>query len=460
MDEKELWSKAKEELEQTVPTYRMWIEPLEAASFDGNILTLITAHALAPQAIKSQHDSKILAALKNAYGEDISYSIVFDEEFADRYQKEKKKELQKQKRTPVETEETKLMDNLAQMQSSANLNLKYKFSNFVVGENSRFAHAAAMTVAQNPAKKYNPLFIYGASGLGKTHLMQAVGHHIIFNKPKLKVKYIKTEEYFNELIKNLQTGGNDKTNRMDKFRQKYRNVDVLLIDDIQFLESKTYTMEEIFHTFDSLHNNNKQIVITSDRLPKDIPTLPDRLRTRFEMGLMVDITPPDFETRVAILKNLADLAGIQAEFDVFEYIAKNFISNVRELEGAFNKVSAYADIEKTDLTLEFAKKVLNCEAVKQEITIAQVAKAAGEYYGVSIADFLSSARNQRVSSARHVAVYLSREITQKSFEAIAEFFNKKHTTMLYSYEKIRDDLKTNKNLEQDIAVIRRTLREQ
>lgn len=458
MDERELWSKAKEELEQTVPTYKMWIEPLEATSFDGNLLTLITAHALAPQAIKSQHNVKILEALKNAYGRSIGYSITFDEEFASRYQKEKKKELQKQKRAPIETEETKLMDNLAQMQSSANLNLKYKFSNFVVGENSRFAHAAAMTVAQNPAKKYNPLFIYGASGLGKTHLMQAIGHHIIFNKPKLKVKYIKTEEYFNELIKNLQTG--DKTNRMDKFRQKYRNVDVLLIDDIQFLESKTYTMEEIFHTFDSLHNNNKQIVITSDRLPKDIPTLPDRLRTRFEMGLMVDITPPDFETRVAILKNLAESAGINVEFDVFEYIAKNFISNVRELEGAFNKVSAYADIEKTELTLEFAKKVLNCETIKQEITIAQVAKAVGEYYGVSIADFLSSARNQKVSSARHVAVYLSREITQKSFEAIAEFFNKKHTTMLYSYEKIRDDLKTNKNLEQDIAVVRRTLREQ
>ena len=458
MDEKELWKLAKEELEQTVPTYKMWIEPLEATSFDGHILTLITAHALAPQLIKSQHNAKILEALKNVCGKDVSYTVVHDEEFAERYQKEKKRELQKQKRTPVETEETKLMDNLAQMQSSANLNLKYKFSNFVVGENSRFAHAAAMSVAQNPAKKYNPLFIYGASGLGKTHLMQAIGHYIIFNKPKLKVKYIKTEEYFNELIKNLQTG--DKTNRMDKFRQKYRNVDVLLIDDIQFLESKTFTMEEIFHTFDSLHNNNKQIVITSDRLPKDIPTLPDRLRTRFEMGLMVDITPPDFETRVAILKNLADLAGIKADFDVFEYIAKNFINNVRELEGAFNKVSAYADIEQTDLTLEFAKKVLNCEAMKQEISIAQVAKAVGDYYGVSIADFLSSARNQRVSSARHVAVYLAREITQKSFEAIAEYFNKKHTTMLYSHDKIKDDLKTNKNLEQDIAVIRRTLREQ
>ena len=156
---------------------------------------------------------------------------------------------------------------------------------------------------------------------------------------------------------------------MDKFRQKYRNVDVLLIDDIQFLESKTYTMEEIFHTFDSLHNKNKQIVITSDRLPKDIPTLPDRLRTRFEMGLMVDITPPDFETRVAILKNLAEQANVNADFDVFEYIAKNFVNNVRELEGAFNKVSAYADIEKTELTLAFAKKVLNCEAMREELTI-------------------------------------------------------------------------------------------
>lgn len=460
MNEKEIWSKAKEELEQTVPTFKMWIEPLEASAFDGNVLTLITAHALAPQAIKSQHDSKILDALKNAYGQGISYSILYDEEFAERYQKEKKKELQKAKRALPETEESKLVDNLAQMQSSANLNLKYKFSNFVVGENSRFAHAAAFTVAQNPAKKYNPLFIYGASGLGKTHLMQAIGHYVIFNKPKLRVKYIKTEEYVNELIKNIQCGGNDRNTRMDKFRQKYRNVDVLLIDDIQFLESKTYTMEEIFHTFDSLHNNNKQIVITSDRLPKDIPTLPDRLRTRFEMGLMVDITPPDFETRVAILKNLADMAGIKADFDVFEYIAKNYVSNVREIEGAFNKVSAYADIEKTDLTLDFAKKVLNCEALKQEITIEKVAKATGEYYGVSIADFLSSARNQRVSSARHVAVYLSRELTQKSFESIAEYFKKKHTTMLYSYEKIRDDLKTNKNLDQDISVIRRTLREQ
>lgn len=457
MDVNEIWSIAKEELEQTVPTYKMWIEPLEATSFDGNILTLITAHALAPQAIKSQHNSKILEALKNAYGSDISYNIIFDEEFANRYQKEKKKELQKQKRSVGETEESKIMDNLAQMQSSANLNLKYKFNNFVVGENSRFAHAAAFTVAQNPAKKYNPLFIYGASGLGKTHLMQAIGHYVIFNKPKLKVKYIKTEEYFNELIKNLQTGGNDKTNRMDKFRQKYRNVDVLLIDDIQFLESKTYTMEEIFHTFDSLHNNNKQIVITSDRLPKDIPTLPDRLRTRFEMGLMVDITPPDFETRVAIIKNLADSANIKADFEVFEYIAKNYVNNVRELEGAFNKVSAYADIEKVDLTLPFAKKVLNCELTKHEVSIEDVAKLVADYFGVTVSDFLSSARNQKVSSARHIAVYLAREITEKSFEAIADYFKKKHTTMLYSHDKIKNEIKTDKSLESLILELKQQL---
>lgn len=458
MDFNELWNTAKEELKETVPaTFNMWIEPLRAVSFDGTKLNLITAHALAPQLIKSQHNEKILKALSHACGQDVSYAIVYDEEFAKQYQKEKKKELQHKIKTAPQ-ENNSLLDNLAQMHSSAGLNLKYKFSNFVVGENSRFAHAAAFAVAQNPAKKYNPLFIYGASGLGKTHLMQAIGHHIIFNKPKLKVKYIKTEEYYNELIKNLQLGGNDRTSRMDKFRQKYRNVDVLLIDDIQFIESKTHTMEEIFHTFDSLHNNNKQIVITSDRLPKDIPTLPDRLRTRFEMGLVVDITPPDFETRVAIIKNLAETANVDVNFDVLEYIAENYVNNVRELEGAFNKVSAYADIEKTNITLNFAKKVLKCENKVHEITIADVAKATGKYYGVSVADFISPARSQNVSTARQIAVYIAREITKNSFEAIADYFQKKHPTMLYSYEKIKKELKTNNELKNSINEITKLIK--
>ncbi len=454
---KRIWSEVKAILRETIPAhaYYSWVEAMEAVGFDNDVFNILTVHQMATQIVRQSYYSQICDALEKVLGRRVDFTITYDADLAEKYKKEMKKESLRPKIDKVS--ENRALENLAQMQSSSNLNLKYKFENYVVGENSRFAHAAAYTVAQNPAKKYNPLFIYGASGLGKTHLMQAIGHYIIFNKPKLRVKYIKTEEYFNEIIKNLQC--NDRVSRMDKFRQKYRNVDVLLIDDIQFLESKTATMEEIFHTFDSLYNNNKQIVITSDRLPKDIPTLPDRLRTRFEMGLVVDITPPDFETRVAILKNLAEQINMKVDFAVFEYIANNFVNNVRELEGAFNKVSAYADIEKTDLTLEFARKVLNCEAHKTALTIEKVIKAVSDYYGVSIKDFKSTSRNQRVSSARHVAVYLARELTQKSFESIAEYLNKKHTTMLYSYEKIREDLRLNRDLEHAIAEIKESLRD-
>ena len=454
---KRIWSEVKTILRETIPAhaYYSWVEAMEAVGFDNDVFNILTVHQMATQIVRQSYYSQICDALEKVLGRRVDFTITYDADLAEKYKKEMKKESLRPKIDKVS--ENRALENLAQMQSSSNLNLKYKFENYVVGENSRFAHAAAYTVAQNPAKKYNPLFIYGASGLGKTHLMQAIGHYIIFNKPKLRVKYIKTEEYFNEIIKNLQC--NDRVSRMDKFRQKYRNVDVLLIDDIQFLESKTATMEEIFHTFDSLYNNNKQIVITSDRLPKDIPTLPDRLRTRFEMGLVVDITPPDFETRVAILKNLAEQINMKVDFAVFEYIANNFVNNVRELEGAFNKVSAYADIEKTDLTLEFARKVLNCEAHKSQLTIEKVIKAVSDYYGVSIKDFKSTSRNQRVSSARHVAVYLARELTQKSFESIAEYLNKKHTTMLYSYEKIREDLRLNRELEHAVAEIKESLRD-
>lgn len=459
LEVKHVWEDVKSELKKTLPehVFDTWIKPLEAVGFDNNIFALLTVHQMAVEIIRKNHYAQIKSALEKVLGQSVEFSLNYDADLAEKYKKEKQKERLKIKKDDDE-KISKTMENLAQMQSFSNLNLKYRFDNFVVGENSRFAHAAAFAVAQNPAKKYNPLFIYGASGLGKTHLMQAIGHYIVFNKPKLKVRYIKTEEYVNELIKNLQHGG-ERNARMEKFRQKYRNIDVLLIDDIQFLESKTYTMEEIFHTFDTLHNNNKQIVITSDRLPKDIPTLPDRLRTRFEMGLVVDITPPDFETRVAILKNLAEQISMNIEFEVFEYIANNFVNNVRELEGAFNKVSAYADIEKVDVTLAYAKKVLNCEAMKKAITIDKVAGAAAEYYNVTLQDFKSSSRNQKVSSARHVAVYLAREITGKSFESIAEYFNKKHTTMLYSYEKIKEDLKTNKDLDRAISEIKNRLKD-
>lgn len=460
LEVKKIWREVKAELRNTIPdhAYYTWIEAMEAAGFDNDTFSILTVHAMAVQILRQNYFNKITDAFKNVLGKEVNISISYDDDLAKKYEKEKKKERLKPKSIfPEQSVENKALDNLSQMQSYSNLNLKYKFENFVVGENSRFAHAVAYSVAQNPAKKYNPLFIYGASGLGKTHLMQAIGHYIIFNKPKLRVRYIKTEEYMNELIKNLQQGG-DRNGRMDKFRDKYRNIDVLLIDDIQFLESKTRTMEEIFHTFDSLLNKNKQIVITSDRLPKDIPTLPDRMRTRFEMGIVVDITPPDFETRVAILQNLAEQIGLAADFSVYEYIANNFVSNVRELEGAFNKISAYADIEKAEVTIEFVKRILNCDAKRKEISLEDVALKVSEYYGVSVSDFQSASRSQKISGARHIAVYLSREITEKSFESIAAFFNKKHTTMLYSYEKIKDELKINKELERTIFELKSSLK--
>lgn len=467
LEAKKIWNEVKLKIREGFPdhAYYNWIDSMEAGGFEHNTFTLITVHALGVQIIRLNFLDKILDGFKKVLGHEVDINIIYDDDLAREYQLKKKRERKREALRPKsiekeETPESKAMENLAQMQSFANLNLKYKFENFVVGENSRFAHALAYSVAQNPAKKYNPLFIYGASGLGKTHLMQAIGHYIIFNKPKMKVRYVKTEEYVNDFINSISPmqKGRGKKSPETEFRDKYRNIDLLLIDDIQFLESKTQTMNAIFHTFDDLLNKNKQIVITSDRLPKDIPTLPDRLRTRFEMGIVVDITPPDFETRVAILKNLAAKIALEAAPEVFEYIANNYVNNVRELEGAFNKVSAYADIEQTKVTIEFVKKVLNCEADKKEISLDNVADKVSEFYGVSLSELRSSSRSQKISGARHVAVYLSREVTEKSFETIAEFFNKKHTTMLYSYEKIRDEIKINKELEQKINEIKRSLK--
>lgn len=467
LEAKKIWSEVKAELRKTIPDHAFynWIDTMEAAGCEHNTFSLITVHALAVQIVRQTYFSQINEAFKKILGKEVDFTITYDDELAQKYEQEKRKERNRENKRPrsiiqEETPESKAMENLAQMQSFANLNLKFKFENFVVGENSRFAHALAYSVAQNPAKKYNPLFIYGGSGLGKTHLMQAIGHYIIFHKPNLKVRYVKTEEYVTDFINSINPMQKSKGKKSPdaEFRDKYRNIDVLLMDDIQFLESKTQTMNAVFHTFDDLLNRNKQIVITSDRLPKDIPTLPDRLRTRFEMGIVTDITPPDFETRVAILQNLGNQISLNADFSVYEYIANNFVNNVRELEGAFNKVTAYASIEQTDVTLEFAKKVLNCESMKKEISLDEIAKKTADFYGVSVGDFLSSARSQKISAARHVAVYLSREITEKSFESIAEFFHKKHTTMLYSYEKIRDDLKVNKELEKSVSEIKNSLK--
>ena len=469
-DVKDIWDRVKDELEVNLPEhiFRTWVTPLEAVDYENNTLVLLSPHQMAVDILKKNSSDKIKDAVRSVLGESATFSLTYDADFADKYIKVRKKELSKQIAGQTEEErktETAKM-SLAQMQSSAKLNLNLKFENFVVGENSKFAYNAAFSVANNPSKKFNPLFIYGSSGLGKTHLMQAIGHYIIFNKPDLKVRYVRMEEYFNEWMKCFQLNdlpnGKKKQFRnnslMRKFHQKFQNVDVLLMDDIQFIESKMKTMEDFFSTFEALYTNNKQIVIASDRLPKDIPTLDNRLRTRFEMGLVVDIVPPDYETRFEIVKAYAQELEVEADDDVFEYVAENFVNNVRELKGAFNKISAYAEFSGTGLTLDLAKRVLNCEAKKKEITVSTIAQKVADYFDLTVKDLKSTARQQKIAHARHVAVYLAREVLQMSYEAIGEFFSKKHTTIMYSCDLVADKLKTDEDLKISIEEIKASLR--
>lgn len=447
---KEVWKKVKQELENNLPqhVFGTWIMPLGAADYENNTLFLLSPHQMGVDILKKSWAESIKSAVRNVLGQSATFSLCYDADFAKTYIKERKKALSKQisgQEEVLKEEESK--KSLAQMQSGANLNLNLKFENFVVGDNSRFAYNAAFSVANSPSKKFNPLFIYGASGLGKTHLLQAIGHHIIFNKPQLRVRYIRMEEYFNEWMKCFQHGDNGKSqgvnnSLMRKFHQKFQNVDILLMDDIQFIESKMKTMEDFFSTFEALYTNNKQIVIASDRLPGDIPKLDNRLRTRFEMGLVVDIKPPAFDTRFEIVKSYAKELEIEAEDSVYEYIAQNFVNNVRELKGALNKVCAYAEFLDAGLTLETAKKALNCEMKKKDITIEKVAKCVGDFFDVTVLEMKSTARNQKVSKARQMAIYMARDVLQMSYEAIGKYFEKKHTTVLYAYEQVCEKLKS------------------
>ena len=464
---KEVWKKIKQELENSLPehVYNTWITPLNVADYENSTLVLLSPHQMGVDILRKSWSDGIKAAVKNILGEGANYSLKYDSDYAQSYIKERKKVRAKQVagKTEDDDAEHNSRKSLAQMQSAANLNLNFKFDNFVVGENSRFAYNAAFSVANNPSKKFNPLFIYGASGLGKTHLLQAIGHYIVFYKPELAVRYIRMEEYFNEWISCFQQSDTGKPQRvnnsqMRKFHQKFQNVDILLMDDIQFIESKMKTMEDFFSTFEALYTNNKQIVIASDRLPRDIPKLDTRLRTRFEMGLVVDITPPAYETRVEIVKSYASDLGVDAESSVYDYIAENFVNNVRELKGAFNKVCAYAEFLSVGLTLETAKKALNCEAKRKCLTIGDIANHVAEFYGVTVKDMKSTARNQKVSKSRQMAIYIARDVLGMSYESIGDYFDKKHTTVLYAYDQVSKNIKTDDSLQATVDDIKSGLR--
>ncbi|MFD1546863.1 chromosomal replication initiator protein DnaA [Nonomuraea guangzhouensis] len=317
----------------------------------------------------------------------------------------------------------------------ARLNQKYTFETFVIGASNRFAHAAAVAVAESPAKAYNPLFIYGDSGLGKTHLLHAIGHYAQSLYDGARVRYVSSEEFTNDFINSIRD------HKADGFRGRYRAIDILLVDDIQFLEGKEQTQEEFFHTFNTLHNANKQIVISSDRAPKQLITLEDRLRNRFEWGLITDVQPPELETRIAILRKKAIQEGLAAPPEVLEYIASRISTNIRELEGALIRVTAFASLNRQGVDLQLAEVVLKDLITSDgggEITIATIMAKTAEYFGISIDDLCGSSRSRALVNARQIAMYLVRELTELSLPKIGQQFGgRDHTTVMHAERKIR-----------------------
>jgi chromosomal replication initiator protein len=333
--------------------------------------------------------------------------------------------------------------------SGNRLNPKYLFETFVIGSSNRFAHAASVAVAESPAKAYNPLFIYGHSGLGKTHLLHAIGHYATTLGTARSVRYVSTEEFTNDFINSLRD------DKISAFQRRYRDVDILLIDDIQFLENRERTQEEFFHTFNTLHNANKQLVITSDRSPKQLATLEDRLRTRFEWGLLADIQPPDLETRIAILQKKAAQERLFAPPDVLEFIASRISASIRELEGALIRVTAFASLTRSPVELALAEEVLRDfipDGAGPEITADQIMVTTADYFGVSMDDLKGHSRSRVLVNARQVAMYLCRELTDLSLPRIGQAFGgRDHTTVMHADRKIRQQMAERRSLYNQIA---------
>jgi len=332
------------------------------------------------------------------------------------------------------------------------LNPRYTFDNFVVGHGNRFAHAASLAVAEAPAKAYNPLFLYGGVGLGKTHLMQAIGHHVASNNPRSNILYITSEVFTNDLIDSI------KNDKVVQFRNKYRNIDVLLVDDVQFIAGKERTQEEFFHTFNTLYEATKQIVVSSDRPPKEIPTLEARLRSRFEWGLTADIQSPDFETRIAILKKKAEMSELSVSDDILSYIASKIVANIRELEGALIRVVAYASLTTADISIPLVdhvlKDLLDPKKDKLSLSVDLIKKVVAEYYSVRLDDMSAKIRTREIATARQVAMYLAREFTGGSLPKIGDDFGgRDHTTVLHAYGKIKNALKSDIAVQEAVKIL-------
>ncbi len=353
----------------------------------------------------------------------------------------------------ISTEPKKTGQNVKQInaqQSTGNLNTQYTFETFVVGHNSELAYAASTAVAKNPGAQYNPLFIYGGVGLGKTHLMHAVGHKLLASNPALKILYVTSEKFTNDYVSAIQQ------KKIDEFKRQYRNVDMLLIDDIQFIAGKEQTQEEFFHTFNELRDKGKQIILTADRLPKDIPSIEQRLVSRFEWGMVADVGAPNLETRIAILQTKLNKKGVEVSKEVVEFVAENIINNIRELEGALNKLLVYQQIENRPLTVEQAKTILASivNAKKKAVTLNKIAESVANFYSITLEDLLKQSRRKEYVKPRQTAMYIARKELGSSFPSIGEFFGgRDHTTVMHGVEKVEKAVNANDEIKQEVELI-------
>lgn len=430
--------------EMSEVSFNTWIKSCEPISISSNIIRVSVPNSFTQDILEKRYKDLVVNSIEAACSKHYNVEFIVASDIQEVAEKEDKNKSAEDKSNITVNDEM-----------SSTLNPKYTFDSFVIGNSNRFAHAASLAVAEAPAKAYNPLFIYGGVGLGKTHLMHAIGHYALQNNPNTKVVYVSSEKFTNELINAIRDDKND------EFRNKYRKVDILLIDDIQFIAGKERTQEEFFHTFNELHGANKQIILSSDRPPKEIPTLEDRLRSRFEWGLIADIQAPDFETRMAILKKKADVEKLNVANEVMVYIATKIKSNIRELEGALIRIVAYSSLTNRPITVELAGEALKdiiSNKQNKNVTIDVIQDVVAAYFNLRIEDLKSQRRTRNIAYPRQIAMYLSRKLTDMSLPKIGEEFGgRDHSTVIHAYEKISDSLNTDESLQHTVNDITKKL---